>query len=379
MQRRTLIIGIVVLLCLALAVIGYSIVIAPSAQATPTPVPTQEAKTVVSATGVVVPANQATLAFKIAGRVRSIAAVGDEAQAGEVLAQLDDTALRDTVDQAEAAYRAAQANLEQLQSGARPEEIAAAQAALTGAQAQLAQVKAGAKPEQIAAAKSTLDKAEAAVRSAQADYDRVAWWGSVGASPQALTLQQASADYQAAKAAYDALLRGPTAEEVTIAQANVDRAQAQLNLLLAGASSKELAAAQAQVDEAKAALAQARAALAEAQLVAPFDGTVVTVLAREGELVMLGVPVVTLGDLTSLRVETTDLREADVAAVVVGQPVRLTFDALPGRTLTGQVTQIAPRSSTEQAGTVFKVTIELAETDPALRWGMTAYVDIEVK
>ena len=92
-----------------------------------------------------------------------------------------------------------------------------------------------------------------------------------------------------------------------------------------------------------------------------------------------GQPVVFLGDLSHLRIETTDLNEADIWAIAVGQDVTLTFDGLPGKALSGQVSRIAPMASIEQGGTNYTVVVELDEQDPGLRWGMTAYVDITVK
>jgi len=42
------------------------------------------------------------------------------------------------------------------------------------------------------------------------------------------------------------------------------------------------------------------------------------------------------------------------------------------------VAHIAPKSSEEQGGTNYKVTVALDEQNPELRWGMTAFVDITV-
>ena len=77
--------------------------------------------------------------------------------------------------------------------------------------------------------------------------------------------------------------------------------------------------------------------------------------------------------------ETTDLSEVDVARVAVGQPVNVTFDAIKGKTLKGRVTRIAPMSSAGQAGVNYTVIVELDLLDPALKWGMTAFTDIQVK
>jgi multidrug efflux pump subunit AcrA (membrane-fusion protein) len=85
-----------------------------------------------------------------------------------------------------------------------------------------------------------------------------------------------------------------------------------------------------------------------------------------------------LGDVSEFLIETTDLNEVDLYLLQVGQTVDLTFDALPERNMKGVVTKIAPMASLEQGGTNYKVTIELDEQDPDLRWGMTAFVDIFV-
>jgi multidrug resistance efflux pump len=114
------------------------------------------------------------------------------------------------------------------------------------------------------------------------------------------------------------------------------------------------------------------------QLVAPFAGTIGTVYVRSGELAQPGQSIVTLGDLGSLRVETTDLSETDIARVTEGQPVNVTFDALPGKTITGKVARIAPMSTPGQSAVNYVVTVQLDEVDPVLRWGMTAFVDVRV-
>ena len=94
---------------------------------------------------------------------------------------------------------------------------------------------------------------------------------------------------------------------------------------------------------------------------------------------MPGQPVLVLGDLDTLQVETTDLDEIDIARIQTGQRADLTFDALPEEVLTGEVVRIAPMSTPGQAATTYKVIVEFDEIDPALRWGMTAFVDIWIK
>jgi multidrug efflux pump subunit AcrA (membrane-fusion protein) len=84
-----------------------------------------------------------------------------------------------------------------------------------------------------------------------------------------------------------------------------------------------------------------------------------------------------LGDLDHLRIETTDLNEIDVAQVEVGDRATVTFDALPGVAVEGKVVSIAPKAS-EGSGVNYTVIVEIAEIPKNLKWGMTAFVDIQI-
>jgi len=141
---------------------------------------------------------------------------------------------------------------------------------------------------------------------------------------------------------------------------------------------EEIVQAQARLQQAEWNAAQIERQIADAEVRAPFDGTVGSVHVRAGELVSPGQPLVTLGDLATLRVETTDLDEVDVAQVAVDRVATVTFDALPDRVFTGRVTRVSPMAEPGTGGVHYTVVVELQEMDSTLRWGMTAFVDIEV-
>ena len=67
-----------------------------------------------------------------------------------------------------------------------------------------------------------------------------------------------------------------------------------------------------------------------------------------------------------------------MARVSEGQIVDLTFDALPDINLMGTVREIALKADSTAGGITYRVIVTLEDTDPRLRWGMTAFVDIEV-
>lgn len=377
---------------------------------TPTPAATIEAPpAVVSASGKLTPARWASLSFQAGGHVVAVKVqVGDPVKAGDVLVQLDDTDARLAVAQAEAALNVARAQRDVLAAGARPEEIEAArtaisitQATLAGAQADLSQLYAGADAADVRAAEAALAQAQASrlaawqaheqtmkcydVRLPNGKEDEIC--PALGTLEEQARANLAAADQAvaAAQARLDRLHKGATRGElgaarsrVAAAAAQVAQAQAQLDLLKAGASREQLAAAEASVQQAQVAVDVAKAQLSKLQLTAPFDGVIGAVLARQGEQARPGEVVVMLGDAAALRVETTDLSEVDIARVREGQPVKVTFDALPGVTIPGRVARIAPMSTPGQSGVNYMVIVELDKLDPALRWGMTAFVDVLV-
>lgn len=345
-----------------------------------TPPPAEDIERVVPATGVVVPARWTTLSSEIGGRVEEVMVEsGDQVKKGEPLIELDSTDLEYAISQAQAALATSQATLALAETGARPQEIAALEAQLAAAKAELARLLAGAQPEEIALAQAQLQQTNTDLAHAQNRYDRWHWVGDETEEQLQYQRDAAAAANAAAQAQLDLVMAGPSREEIAAAQARVDQAQAQLDLLKTGARPEEIAVAQARVTQAEVALSQAQSALEKAELRAPFIGTIGEIRVREGEMVNAGVPLLTLGDLDHLRVETTDLNEIDIPLVRVGQEVRIAFDALPEKAIQGRVIRIAPMASLEEGGTNYTVIIELEEQDPDLRWGMTAFVDILVE
>jgi len=411
MERKTIVI-IVVAMVIGLGYFAYTRYGPQRPETSPeVAVEEEEIVPVVSASGEVVPARWAKLSFKLSGRVEELAVeVGDEVVAGQLLARLDAAELEHAVAQAEASLALARANLAQVKAGARREEIAAAEQAvaiaeanlaaaeadLARAEANLAQLLAGPSEWELELAKLTIDQAKDNLWAAQAERDGVK--GNPANPDYAVDAAEAavaSAEVavRMAEVEYERLKAGARPEEIAAARAQVEgararveatkaqleQAKAQLALLKAGPTAEAVAAAEAQVVQAQAALDAAKAALSKATLTAPFAGTVGAVYVHEGEMVTPGQPIITLGDLSTLRVETTDLDEIDVARVAVGQRVTVTFDALPERVLTGHVTRISPMAEPGAGGVNYTVIVVLDEIDPAIRWGMTAFVDIVVE
>jgi HlyD family secretion protein len=400
MNRSRLLIGaIAVLILAALGYAGYRSYLAPG-PATPGFTPSSsgpETPTIVSAEGKIIPLQNATLAFRMAGRIQKVVVKeGDTVQAGAALIQLEADDLQAAVDQAEAAVALAKAQLDQVKAGARPEEIAAAEAAYKAAQsgvgqavAQRNQITNPATADTVAAAEAQLAQAQAQQKELQIAYDRIIENIKFLAGPteeQArFKLNAANQAVAAAQAALDQVKLGASQQTIQaynsavgVAAFQRDATKAQLELLKAGASKTQIAAAQAQLDEAKAMLDAAKAQLAQATLRAPFSGTIVSVPVEVGEVVAPSVPALILADLSHWRMQTNDLSETDVVLVSVGQKVTISLDAFVGQTFSGTVAEIASVSETNRGNVTYAVTIDLDPTTDPLRWGMTAFADIQV-
>lgn len=123
--------------------------------------------------------------------------------------------------------------------------------------------------------------------------------------------------------------------------------------------------------------AGARAALANAEVRAPFPGVIADLTLKVGEFAASGQQVATISDLSSWLVKTADLTEIDVVNIQEGQPVTVKLDALPGLEFNGHVLSISETYTVSQGDVVYDVVILLTDKEAALRWGMTAEVKFE--
>jgi HlyD family secretion protein len=388
----------------------------------------------VNAAGNITAAQQVALNFQQTGVVQKVnVQVGDQVKAGQALAALDTTDLQLQVQNAQVNLKVAQDKLAQaknpntaqdiasaraqvdsaqaaynkLVAGAAASDIAAAQTAVTSAQAAYTAAvnAANAGDSNLATAAAAVQKAQAAVQAAQAAYDKIAGEPNIGSSQQALTLQSATTDYQSALAGYQSLQATSKSDaaskvqsakaalgqaqanlvklqtqvnqnDVVAAKAQVTQAQNNLDKLLAGSDANTLDIAQNGVDQANIALQQAQAALAQAQVVAPFDGIVTAVNVTPGqEAANSTAGAIQLADLNHLQV-VVNMAEVDVNKTKVGQDVQVTLDAVPNRTFQGKVSLIAPAGVMTQGVVNYPVTIDLTNPSNAVKTGMTANLNV---
>lgn len=323
------------------------------------------------------------------------------------------------LDQAEIALQLQQQQLEQAREQDLDNDVAIAQASVRQLEAQIAQAAATSPAPEVKMAQVELERAKIALDETQDEYNKALdrpWEDQEIRDGWAKQLKQVKLNYESAQAQLDrslnaqrahglgqnalsaqleaataalakaeharttyALTLGILETEITSTQAQIAYLESWDNPYRDPTSADEIAQVKALLRQAELAVAQVKQQIGDADLRAPFGGTVGAVYTRVGERVSPGQPLVILGDLTTLRVETTDLDEIDIANVALDQRATLTFDAFPDQLFAGHVIRISPMAESGTGGVHYTVVIELDALDDGVKWGMTAFVDIETE
>ncbi|BCX02526.1 MAG: HlyD family type I secretion periplasmic adaptor subunit [Candidatus Roseilinea sp.] len=353
----------------------------PTAAATAVPTQAVAARTTISADGVVKTATPPiALAADVSAKVLTVnVEPGQAVKVGDVLAMLDDTALRDALADAELQRALVEAQIAQAQAPARPEDIASARAALAAAQANYALIQQGPTESEIEQARLSWVAAREAYLAAQVDRD-VACGTPAGTGIPACQAKEASygSAYESERAAYanyQKLLQPVTREQLTQANANVVSARARLQALEAGPSEAQRQVFEAQLTQARSAVQRARDNLREAIVRSPC-----TCIVQEVNVAVGGIPkgvAFTLVTLDALMFETTNLSERDLTAIKIGSRATIRLKAFD-RAFSGKVAAILPQSTGAQGGAaLFTVLIALDPSEARILPGMTGRAEIE--
>lgn len=159
------------------------------------------------------------------------------------------------------------------------------------------------------------------------------------------------------------------------------------NARLAYASSKaNFEAMEAQVRTARARLDKTLDNLRKTRITAPMEGVVTFLGAEVGEISQAqtsftqGQTLMTISDLSVFEVEV-DVDETEVSKVQIGQAARIRIDAFRDTSYAGSVVEVGNSASISGQGsenytTSFRVKVQFAESNPGVRPGMSASVDI---
>ena len=284
---------------------------------------------------------QVNLAFKVDGRIDELAVdEGVAVNANDILASLDKRYFNDELKILRARRANLAANVAKLEHGSRPEEIAQARA-LT-ADREVAVVK----------AKEDFHRAEALVNKggiSRQDFDRYH-----------SAVDSAEAQLKAAKESQHLVEIGPRQEDIDVAHALLS--------------------------EHDALIAQSERRLADADLVAPNDGVILTRARERGAIVQPGETVFAL-TLTSPVWVRTYVSERDLGLISPDMTVTVITDSGPDRPYSGKIGFISPTAEftpktveTRELRTdlVYRLRVVVDNPDGGLRQGMPVTVRVQL-
>ena len=278
------------------------------------------------------------LGFRVPGRIAIMTVdEGARVKAGDVLARLDTQPFIDALNAAEAQVATSTAELDKLRHGNRPQDIKQAEAAVADRTAALAQ--------------------------ARAQYERRRDLVKTGAVSQAV--------FDASEAQFLA------------AQAQLHSAEQALSLQRAGARSEDIDAAAAQRATAIAQRDKAKTDLADATILAPEDGTILTRAREPGAIALAGETIFVLTIDRPMRVRAY-VSEMDLGRISPGMEVQVTSDGNT-RLYHGTIGFISPTAEftpktvqTESLRTqlVYRLRVIVSDPDDGLRQGQPVTVTV---
>ncbi|MBN1812275.1 MAG: biotin/lipoyl-binding protein [Anaerolineae bacterium] len=341
-----------IVLLIALAVlVGCTCAPAQGGDATPTPIATPvvpdkptyvvqrgEVAKVLEFTARVSPISEEELFFRVSGYVGEVFVERDDwVKAGDLLAELEVSDLKNQLLQAEAALGSTISSNEQ--------QIAEAQASLRTAELNLAIAEASDPAPQIVFAEVSLERARMSLADAQEAYNE-AWdaardwelnvkWRKAGLEAEREStergLKEAQLSLRVAEADYQQALQNLQvhAYNVQIREQEVALVQLRLEKLESGLA----------IEEMRLNVERLKAQLDDARLIAPFDGQVLLVTTAEGRAVTAYKPVMVVANVDALEVSTQldadEMEELQEGMEVICEPV-----GRPGQEFAGYIRRL---------------------------------------
>jgi HlyD family secretion protein len=341
-------------------------------------------------------------------KITALAPEGKLVQKGDLLVLFDASPFEEEIRRNQALLAQAEAELAKaredlkLQAIQNREELMAAELRVEKSDLELKDVQQGkglVKEEEAAQAVTNAERELQKAETSLADLKPLLAEGFITRTELERAEQQvarAREDLELARRRKDALVSFGRPLELSQARSDAQSSRETLRQLESANSYRvaqkqaAIASAQSRIQEAAARLDLAKQQLARCEVRAEVPGIVVykdVFFGSEqrkpqvGDQVWANQPLVILPDISRMVVETR-VRETDVHKVERNQKVAVRVEAYPDLRLTGAVTLVGTlaQEEKERRGTkFFSVTVQIQESEPRLRPGMTARVEIEVE
>jgi len=341
--KKKIVFWIILILVIAGAALGYTFFYKDRAQAVKYRTAKVERGTLsafVTANGTINPVITVMVGSQVSGTIQKLYAdYNSRVKTDQLIAQIDPAIFQAQVSQAKA-------------------KLENAKATFLNAQADISTAKAN-----VESNRANVIKAKVSVDDTKRNLDR-------SLELFARNLISAS-DRDSAQTAYDS-----ANAQLEAAQALEKASEAQLD-----SAKAKLEAARAQIKQSEAELELAQVNLDHTKITAPVTGIVISRNVDVGQTVAASLQAPTLftiaQDLTEMQVDT-NVSEADIGRVAIGQEATFTVDAFPNLTFLGKVTDIRNAPVTVQNVVTYDVVILVKNPELKLRPGMTANASILV-
>jgi HlyD family secretion protein len=341
-------------------------------------------------------------------KIVALAPEGKMVQKGDLLVLFDAAPFEEEIRRNQALLAQAEADLQKAQQEYRlqgiqnQEDVAAARLKVEKSDLELRDVQEGKgrlKEEEAVAAVANAERELQKAKSALDDLRPLLAEGFITKVELERSEQQvakAEEDLGLAKRRRDAFLGYGRPLELSQAKADAGQSKETLRQLETAATFRleqkkaAMAGAESRIAEASSKLALAQQQLARTEVRADVPGIVVykdVFFGSEqrkpqvGDQVWANQPLLILPDISKMTVETK-VRETDIHKVEKNQKVLVRVEAYPDLKLTGAVTLVGTLAQEEKerrGAKFFGVTVQVNESEPRLRPGMTARVEIQVQ
>jgi len=291
---------------------------------------------------------------QVSGQIKELLAdFNSEVMAGQVIARIDPESFEAKVRQARAELDVARANVHIQRTGIERAQKELANAAST-----------------LNSARARTEKTRVTLVNAKRNLERRrALFQSGAVSESQIDDAQTIHDQTQSQVKSEEADEGAAESLVATREAALKSARAQVDYAIEQVRQKEAALSQTEVD------------LENTFIRSPVDGVVIERAVDIGQTVAASLQApklfVIAQDLRQMQVET-DVDEADIGRVHVGQEAIFTVDAFPGREFHGQVLQIRKAPRVVQNVVTYTVLVSADNSDMRLLPGMTANIQIIV-
>lgn len=370
----------------------------------------------VTESGTVKAAEQEIIKSEIEGQSTLIYLIpeGQRVQKGELLVELDASAMADeqidneiAVQNADAAFIRAQEELAVVENQAKA-DVAQARLDYRFAQEDLTKYREGEYPKLLKEAQNKIKIAEEEFARAEEKFngsDRLfqqKFISETELKADALAKNKAQLNLDLSRQELQLLEKWTYARQIAQLESDVEQKMLALERAERKASASvvqaqaDLRAKQSEMDRQKGKLERTIAQIAKAKVYAPREGLVVYATSgreggfrgnqeplQEGQTVRERQELIYLPTATQMVAETK-IHESSLEKVRLGMPVRITVDALPGKSFRGEVTKIAPLPDAQSMWMnpdlkVYNTQVKINGGADELRTGMSCRAEIIVE